>query len=310
MDKFKSGRTQIVDLPRRPKHRRGRSRANIRRVEDVVSNDWRVTIPRIMVETGLKHTTVQRILTLDLKLSKKCAKYVPHLLTDHQTQRRLAICDYWTRLHLRTPAVFRVAVTMDESWVYLWDPENKEHSREWLRQMEPRPQKPQRTLATGKVMLVSFFDSTGLVYREFVRHPATVNQLRFRQIITRFDIAHENCQPGHRGITRGRLFLHMDNAPSHTAALTLTHHQNLGWTLLPHPAYSPDLVPSDFWFFLRLKQGLKGRRFARVADLEEAVNTEIGNITAEEYRLCMLSKWPRRWQKCLAQQGSYFEGVL
>ncbi len=261
------------------------------------------------METGLKHTTVQRILKLDLKLTKKCAKYMPHLLTDHQTQRRLAICDFWSHLRLRTPSVFRVAVTMDESWVYLWDPDSKEHSREWLRQMEPRPQKPQRTLATGKVMLVSFFDSTGLVYREFVRHPATVNQLRFRQIITRFDIAHENRRPGAQGITRGCRFLHMDNAPSHTAALTLTHLHNLGWTLLPHPAYSPDLAPSDYWFFPRLKQGLKGRRFATVAELEEAVDTEIGNITAEEYCLCMLSKWPRRWQKCLAQQGSYFEGV-
>ncbi len=94
MEKFKSGRTQIVNLQRRPKPRRGRSRANIRRVEDVVAQDRRVTIPRIMMETGLKHTTVQRILKLDLKLSKKCAKYVPHLLTDHQTQRRLAICDF------------------------------------------------------------------------------------------------------------------------------------------------------------------------------------------------------------------------
>ncbi len=198
---------------------------------------------------------------------------------------------------------------MGESWVYLWDPESKEHSREWLRQMEPRPQKLQRTLATGKVMLVSFFDSTGLVYREFVRRPATVNQLWFCQIITRFDIAHKNRQPGGRGSTRGRWFLHMDNTPSHTAALTLTHLQNLGWTMLPHPAYSPDLAPSDFWFFPRLKQGLKGHWFATVAALEDAVDTEIGNITAEEYRLCMLSKWPRRWQRCLAQQGSYFEGV-
>ncbi len=101
----------------------------------------------------------------------------------------------------------------------------------------------------------------------------------------------------------------MDNAPSHTAGLTLQHLRNLGWTVLPHPAYSPDLAPSDFWFFPRLKRGLKGRHFANLNDLQEAVDTEVGLITSEEYKECMLKKWPARWVRCQAQQGNYFEGV-
>ncbi len=309
MEKFQNGRTTIVDLHRRPKRRSGRSRANIRLVEDAVTQDRRSTIPRLMLDTGLKHTTVQRILTLDLKLSKKCAKYVPHLLTNVQTRRRLQICDFWVRLRLRNPAVFRVAVTMDESWAYCYDPATKEQSREWLRAMEPRPQKPRCAMATAKVMVVSFFDASGLVYREFVRRPATVNQITFRQIITRFDIAHQNRRDRCRGSTRGYKFIHMDNAPAHIADLTGHHLRNLGWTTLPHPAYSPDLVPSDFWFFPQLKKNLKGRRFVTVQELEDAVDAEIASITADKYHVCMAVKWPARWRKCLAQQGGYFEGV-
>jgi hypothetical protein len=33
------------------------------------------------------------------------------------------------------------------------------------------------------------------------------------------------------------------------------------WEVLPHPAYSPDLVPSDFHLFSPLKEALGGKRF-------------------------------------------------
>jgi [histone H3]-lysine36 N-dimethyltransferase SETMAR len=32
--------------------------------------------------------------------------------------------------------------------------------------------------------------------------------------------------------------------------------------LLPHPPYSPDLAPSDFFLFPKLKEKLAGQRFA------------------------------------------------
>ncbi len=196
---------------------------------------------------------------------------------------------------------------MDESWVYSYDPETKEQSREWLCSMEARPQKPRRTIGTAKVMLVSFFDSKGMIYREFVRRPVTINQIMFYQIFTHFDIAFQNRR-GPRGQVRGHMFIHMDNASAHTARLTGQHIRNLGWTALPHPAYSPDLAPSDFWIFPRLKKGLRGCRFATITDLEQAVDEEIGSI-GSEYKDCMLVKWPACWRKCATLQGNYFEGI-
>jgi histone-lysine N-methyltransferase SETMAR len=34
-----------------------------------------------------------------------------------------------------------------------------------------------------------------------------------------------------------------------------------GWTVLPHPPYSPDLAPSDFHLFSALKDTIHGKRF-------------------------------------------------
>ena len=36
---------------------------------------------------------------------------------------------------------------------------------------------------------------------------------------------------------------------------------SLKFTVVPHPPYSPDLAPSDFWSFPNLKETLKGQHF-------------------------------------------------
>ena len=44
----------------------------------------------------------------------------------------------------------------------------------------------------------------------------------------------------------------------------------LCFELLPHPAYSPDLTPRDYWLFADVKKMLQGKRF----DFNEKVIAE------------------------------------
>ena len=47
----------------------------------------------------------------------------------------------------------------------------------------------------------------------------------------------------------GDWFLHHDNAPAHTAlSRVIRYLDSLGWTVVPHPPYSPELAPRDFLF--------------------------------------------------------------
>ncbi len=134
----------------------------------------------------------------------------------------------------------------------------------------------------------------------------TVNQQLFRAVFRCFDAAYQRRRP--HSCVRGCRFIHLDNAPAHNATLTLALVQQLGWTRLPHPAYSPDLAPNDFWLYSRLKKNLRGVRFPSLEVLKQAVEDEIGQITAMEFHHCMLVSWPRRWRRCLEEQGNYFEG--
>ena len=47
-----------------------------------------------------------------------------------------------------------------------------------------------------------------------------------------------------------------DNARPHVASATRRQLEQLGWTTVPHPAYSPDIAPSDNHLFRSLKNFL------------------------------------------------------
>ena len=55
--------------------------------------------------------------------------------------------------------------------------------------------------------------------------------------------------------------LQQDNSRPHTSAVTTDAIERLGFTVLPHQVYSPDLSPSDFHLFHKLKKDLRGQNF-------------------------------------------------
>jgi histone-lysine N-methyltransferase SETMAR len=79
------------------------------------------------------------------------------------------------------------------------------------------------------------------------------------------------------------IFLLHDNAPAHKAASVCKFLAPKNVTTLYHFPYSPDLSPSDYFLFLKLKMKLKVLHFADVAGIREAVNNELKNIQKEEF---------------------------
>ncbi|KZC12008.1 Histone-lysine N-methyltransferase SETMAR [Dufourea novaeangliae] len=54
------------------------------------------------------------------------------------------------------------------------------------------------------------------------------------------------------------MFLYV-NARPHTSLVTRQKLLELGWDVLPHPVYSPDMVPSDYHLFRSLQNSLTGK---------------------------------------------------
>ncbi|GFV97501.1 putative transposase [Trichonephila clavipes] len=75
----------------------------------------------------------------------------------------------------------------------------------------------------------------------------------------------------------------------------------------PLPPYSPDLSPCDFFLFRKLKNHLKGHHFGTQENIQTAVTDQLKSIPISEFHQCY-EEWKKRLQRCVASEGSYFEG--
>ena len=63
------------------------------------------------------------------------------------------------------------------------------------------------------------------------------------------------------------LDLHHDNAPAYASLLICSYLAKHQISVLPHPPYSSDLAPADFFLFPKFKTTLKGRRFQAIEEM-------------------------------------------
>ena len=76
-------------------------------------------------------------------------------------------------------------ITGDESWVFDYDPETKWQSSEWHTKSSPRPTKAHMSRSKVKTMITVFFDSRGIVHKEFVPPGQTVNHVFYKDVLER-----------------------------------------------------------------------------------------------------------------------------
>ncbi|XP_071109085.1 protein GVQW3-like [Haliotis cracherodii] len=81
-----------------------------------------------------------------------------------------------------------------------------------------------------------------------------------------------------------------------------------GFKVLPHPPYSPDLAPSDFFLFPNLKKKLCGRHFWSDDELTTAVEGWLHEQPHGFYHNGLLAL-THRWTKCIDLNGVYVEKV-
>jgi len=102
----------------------------------------------------------------------------------------------------------------------------------------------------------------------------------------------------------GDLFLHHDNAPAYTALSVQQFLAKNNMMGIPHPPYSPDLAPCDFFLFPHVKRQMKGKSFADISKVKKKTLEVLNNISTEEFQKCF-QQWEKRWYKCIKSKGEY-----
>jgi len=190
-------------------------------------------------EVNVNWEAVRRILTEDLGMRKICAKMVPRNLTEQQWDAQVSVCAEMLEQVEADPELMERVITGDESWFFQYDPETKRQSLGWCSKGSPRPKKACMSKSKVKCTLVCFFDSLGIVHKEWVLVGQTVNQYYYKDILERLRKRVIRVCPN----IATNWILHHDNAPAHAAFSVAQFLTSKGITVMPQLPYSPDLVP-------------------------------------------------------------------
>jgi len=300
---FKKGRESVKDEARSGRPVQVRTDENAHRVRDLLREDRRLTIRMLAVELNINRETVRRILTEDCGMKKLCAKMVPKNLSDEQKAHRMNIAQDCLEQVESDPNLLDRVITGDESWFIHYDPETYRQRQQWLSPEAPRPKKVRMSESKVKTMMICFFDSKGMVHKEFVPSGQTINNVFYRNVLERL---HKKVLKVRPEIAKTWV-LHHDNTLCHTAFNVSQFLASKGIATLPQPPYSPDMSPCDFFLFPHLKKFVKGQHIDSVEDLQESVTRVLGRVPRELFQNCY-ENWQIRWNKCIGAGGDYFEG--
>jgi len=258
-----------------------------------------------------KHSTVRELATA-LKVSigsvhghlkslgfvKKLDVWVPHELKEIHLTKRMNVCDQLTKREENDPFLKRM-ITGDEKWIVY---NNVSRKRSWSRRDEAPERQAKADIHQKKVMLSIWWDWKGPVFYELLPKNKTINSDVYCEQLQKLNDAIAQKRP--ELINRKGVVFHHDNARPHTSLVTRQKLLQLGWDVLPHPPYSPDLAPSDFHLFRSLQNSLNGKTFAS----EDLIKQHLDKFLAEKDRKFYergIMKLPERWQKIIEQNGQY-----
>ena len=175
------------------------------------------------------------------------------------------------------PAVLDALVTCDESWIYSYETETKRQSSQWKHTGSPRPEKARHSKSMHKLLMILFFDSTGMIYMHWVPTGQTINKEYYVEVLR--DFRKRFCRKRPALFKSAQWHFYRDNAPVHNSILVTDYLTKMGIKTVLHSPYRPDLAPCDFWLFPKLKEKLRGCHYETI----EAVTKVIDMLTQEDF---------------------------
>ena len=133
-----------------------------KKVWDLVYSDRRIQVEEIAQALDISYGSVSTILHDRLGMRKLTARWVPKSLSDEQMATRASVCSALLK-HFRSKDDFHLhLVTVDETWVHYYEPENKAQNRQRVEPGSPKPKQFKTQPSAGKVMVTVFWDANGV----------------------------------------------------------------------------------------------------------------------------------------------------
>ncbi|CAO4378709.1 unnamed protein product [Caenorhabditis nigoni] len=158
---------------------------------------------------------------------------------------------------------------------------------------------PKPDLHPKKVMLSVWWGVDGPIYWELLPEGKTITGDLYTTQLRNLKKAVDRS-----ALKDKKVYYQHDNARPHVSKQVKQELMGYGWNLLPHPPYSPDLAPSDYWLFGDMTRAFEGRSFNSRGAVEAALKQYFASRPAGFYRNG-IHKLRERWRHVVDNDGQY-----
>ena len=167
--------------------------------------------------------------------------------------------------------------------------------RAWVPEAKTQP-------SAVKVMATVFWDAKGVIMLDLLPKRSTMTGVYYANLLDQLRTAIREQK--RRGKLSKGVLLQQDNARVPTCKVTMDAVERNGYELIPHPVYSPDLAPSDFFLFPNLKKDIHGLHFRSDEEVVTAVEEWVNGKDPDFFSSGLMAL-EHRWSKCITLEGNY-----
>ena len=155
----------------------------MKKVRDLVYSDRLIQVEEIAQALGISHGSISTTLHDCLGMCKLTARWVPKSLSDEQMATRASVCSALLMRFGSKDDFLLHLLTVDETWVHNYEPENKVQSCQWVGPGSPRPKKFKKQPSAGKVVATVFWDAKGIIMLDFLPKRSTITGVYYANLL-------------------------------------------------------------------------------------------------------------------------------
>ena len=154
---FKCSRASLEDKIRSGRPSDATDEEMCNKVRDLVYSNRRIKVEEIANALHISHGSISTTLHDRLGMHKLTARLVPKSLSNEQIATRASVCSVLLkRFRSKEDDFLSHLVTVDETWVHYYEPENKAQSCQSVGPGSPKPKTFKTQPSAGKVMATVF----------------------------------------------------------------------------------------------------------------------------------------------------------
>lgn len=291
--RFRDGNFKLDDIKRSGQQRE----MDIEALTALIEAEPNLTAQELSIRLNKSCSTILQYLHQMGKMSKY-GKWIPKELSELNLSQRLNVCISLLSRYELKPFLNRI-ITSDIKWI-IYGNRNKQMK---LKNIEDAVNNNVNTVEK-KCMISIWWDERGIIYYELLKPYVNITpKLYDEQILTLYEclkkkrlelIENNKCN----------FILQNDNTNLDILKIIQNRIKLYNWELLPHPPFSPDLIPSNYHLIKHIQNYLNDQILDNEIDVKYAIDKFI-SLKSEEFYLNGINKLPNLWIDVINNNGKY-----